>query len=154
MEYDDDLAAFGTGSQADSLPSSVHSSGSNFQGDLMASPTRAGDSEANQASPARSFTSSIGSSAPDTAAHKGSQGSPVNEPGCSMSSVPAADVLARPRTRLQIGISMPILLTNGTIRYSLFCSTREPTCVQEAMGDERWKKAMDDEYLALIKNNT
>ncbi|XP_066167858.1 uncharacterized protein [Oryza sativa Japonica Group] len=31
---------------------------------------------------------------------------------------------------------------------------REPTDVQEALGDSRWKQAMDEEYNALVRNNT
>jgi histone deacetylase 1/2 len=36
----------------------------------------------------------------------------------------------------------------------MFTSTGEPQTVEEALGDENWKEAMDLEYNALMKNNT
>lgn len=38
----------------------------------------------------------------------------------------------------------------GMIKYGLFNSTREPESVQEALGDSKWRSAMQDEYDALI----
>jgi hypothetical protein len=35
-----------------------------------------------------------------------------------------------------------------------FCSTREPEDLQEALGDGKWKKAMEEELHALYKNKT
>jgi hypothetical protein len=40
------------------------------------------------------------------------------------------------------------------VRYSLFSTTVEPQHYSEAMQDERWKKAMDIEFGALLKNDT
>jgi histone deacetylase 1/2 len=60
----------------------------------------------------------------------------------------------RPRTRLQSGISKPKQYSNGTIWYAHFCLTGEPSTTSEALQDSRWKDAMDEEYVALIKNNT
>jgi hypothetical protein len=60
----------------------------------------------------------------------------------------------RPRTRLQNGVSKPKKFTDGTIRYANFCSTGEPSTTADALTDSRWKAAMDEEYDALIKNNT
>jgi histone deacetylase 1/2 len=60
----------------------------------------------------------------------------------------------RPRTRLQSGVSKPKKFTDGTIRYANFCSTGEPSTTAEAFTDSHWKIAMDEEYDALIKNNT
>lgn len=68
----------------------------------------------------------------------------------------------RGRTRLQSGIEKPLVPSDGTVRYDFFfrikygsfCSTGEPQSVQEALGDSRWRKAMDEEYLALMKNKT
>lgn len=34
------------------------------------------------------------------------------------------------------------------------CSTGEPENLKEALGDSRWKKAMDEEYAALMENKT
>jgi hypothetical protein len=62
--------------------------------------------------------------------------------------------MVRHGTRLQHGISKPKIYTDGTIRYSLFSISGEPQHHTEALGDERWKKAMDSEFDALLKNET
>jgi histone deacetylase 1/2 len=59
-----------------------------------------------------------------------------------------------PRTRLQKGIKQPKVYTDGTVRYALLTSTGEPTNLREALTDENWKFAMQDEYDALIANKT
>jgi histone deacetylase 1/2 len=51
-------------------------------------------------------------------------------------------------------VSKPKKFTDGTVRYAYFCSTGEPSTTAEAFADSRWKAAMDEEYDALIKNNT
>jgi hypothetical protein len=71
----------------------------------------------------------------------------------SSMAVPALQ-LDRPRTRLQSGVSKPKQYTDGTIRYANFCSTGEPSTNAEAFSDSRWKAAMDEEYNALISNQT
>jgi histone deacetylase 1/2 len=40
------------------------------------------------------------------------------------------------------------------IQYGNLCSTGEPQSVQEALGNPNWKKAMEEEYAALLKNGT
>jgi len=60
----------------------------------------------------------------------------------------------RPKTRSQSGISKPKTYTDGTVRYSMLTSTGEPRDVHEALGDDRWLKAMEEELGALHKNNT
>jgi histone deacetylase 1/2 len=60
----------------------------------------------------------------------------------------------RPRTCMQSGVSKPKKFTDGTVRYAIFCSTGEPSTTAEAFTDFCWKAAMDEEYNALIKNNT
>jgi histone deacetylase 1/2 len=60
----------------------------------------------------------------------------------------------RPHTRLQSGVSKPKKYIDGTIWYAYFCSNGEPSTTAEAFIDSRWKPAMDEEYDALIKNNT
>ena len=60
----------------------------------------------------------------------------------------------KPKTHLKSGIVKPAKLFPGMVRYGNWCASGEPSGHLEAMGDERWKKAMDDEYAALIKNNT
>jgi histone deacetylase 1/2 len=61
---------------------------------------------------------------------------------------------SRPRTRAQDGIRKPKLYTYGTVRYGLSAISSEPRTVAEAMQNNSWKKAMDVEYTALMKNKT
>ena len=57
-------------------------------------------------------------------------------------------------TRLQKGIINPKVRTDGTIPYGMLCISGEPTRLDDALGDPKWKAAMDDEYVALMKNKT
>ena len=57
-------------------------------------------------------------------------------------------------TRLQKGIRNPRIRNDGTIPYGKLCISGEPTNLGDALGDSRWKKAMDEEYSALMKNKT
>jgi hypothetical protein len=70
------------------------------------------------------------------------------------SSVSAPATSTRPATRLQHGISKPVLYTDGIVRYGLFTATGEPQTLHEALGDSRWKAAMDSEIEALHRNET
>ena len=70
----------------------------------------------------------------------------------------ATDPAASPprRTRLQQGVLEPKNYKN-LIKYSLVCSTGEPgepNTIEEALTDEKWKKAMLEEYKALERNKT
>jgi hypothetical protein len=40
------------------------------------------------------------------------------------------------------------------IRYANFCATSELDSLSEALHDPRWKQAMDEEFSALMKNDT
>jgi hypothetical protein len=116
-----------------------------------------------------------GSSAPASAAAQGTTGFGISTAGSgatsdlqtgSGSNIAPGFVVAdqsmvvstflseRPRTRLQSGVSKPKKFTDGTIRYTHFCSTGEPSSTTEAFSDSRCKAAMDEEYDGLIKNNT
>jgi histone deacetylase 1/2 len=66
---------------------------------------------------------------------------------------PAA-VSDHPLTRLQAGIRKPKVYTDGTVRYGFYTSTGEPQSLDEALGDQNWRNAMDIEYDALMKNKT
>jgi hypothetical protein len=57
-------------------------------------------------------------------------------------------------TRLQNNIVKPKKLFSGMIRYANFYTTGEPQSVSEALQVQRWKHAMEDEYPALLKNDT
>jgi histone deacetylase 1/2 len=46
------------------------------------------------------------------------------------------------------------MYTDGTVRYGLSAISSEPSTVAEAMQNNSWKKAMDVEYTALMKNKT
>jgi hypothetical protein len=61
---------------------------------------------------------------------------------------------ARPRTHLRNGIRKDKIYTDGTVRYGFLTSTGEPCSIDEALGNEKWKEAMDAEYTALMKNKT
>jgi hypothetical protein len=61
---------------------------------------------------------------------------------------------ARPSTHLQHGIRKPKLYTDGTMRYGLLTSSSEPQNHNEALRDDKWKKAINDEFGALQKNRT
>lgn len=75
--------------------------------------------------------------------------------GSGVAAAPVALEHVQPRiTQLQHGIRKPKKYTDGTVRYENFCSTREPKILHEALDDPRWKKAMQQEYNALIKNKT
>jgi hypothetical protein len=78
---------------------------------------------------------------------------PTNVVVSRVQPVPAAD---HPHTRSQSGISQPKIITRGRIRYDRvqfanYCSTGEPTALDEAFADPKWKSAMNEEYMA--KNN-
>ena len=40
------------------------------------------------------------------------------------------------------------------IRYAMLSSTGEPENIEDALQDKRWKEAMNEEYVALMKNKT
>jgi hypothetical protein len=50
----------------------------------------------------------------------------------------------------------PKQYTDGTIRWCLLSTidAAEPATVKAALGDSRWVAAMDNEYTALLKNQT
>jgi histone deacetylase 1/2 len=82
-------------------------------------------------------------------------GSPAPTSPAPSPSAPAdSPEIQRPKTPLQSGTVKPKKFTDGTIRYGNLCSIGEPQSVQEALGDPNWKRAMEDEYAALIKNDT
>jgi histone deacetylase 1/2 len=58
------------------------------------------------------------------------------------------------KTRSKTGNAKPKVYTDGTVRYGLSCSTNEPATLQLALENSNWKRAMDDEYRALIENKT
>jgi hypothetical protein len=59
-----------------------------------------------------------------------------------------------PRTRRQNNIRKLKMYTDGTIRYACLASSPELESVAAAMSDDKWQKAMDEEYKALIQNKT
>jgi hypothetical protein len=69
---------------------------------------------------------------------------------------PAPPGILGPRTRAQAGIHKPKRYTDGTIRYGYGClaTAKEPTNIDDAFGNSNWKRAMDEEILALEKNKT
>jgi histone deacetylase 1/2 len=74
--------------------------------------------------------------------------------GSSVAPPAAVAPVARMQTRLQKGIKTPKIYTDGTIRYGLLAATGEPCSLSEALGNPKWRKAMEEEYDALLKNHT
>jgi hypothetical protein len=64
--------------------------------------------------------------------------------------------VARPRTRLQDNIVKPKVFTDGTVWYDRLglAMIHEPKTLHEALHDEHWKGAMDEEFSSLMKNKT
>jgi hypothetical protein len=60
-------------------------------------------------------------------------------------------VSSQATTRLQHGIQKPKVYTDGIIRYNFLVS---PCIDHDALSDSRWKSAMYNEYVALMKNKT
>jgi histone deacetylase 1/2 len=67
---------------------------------------------------------------------------------------PSPVILSPIRTRLQKGIRNPKKYTDGTVRYGMLSSTGEPCTLVEALDDENWCNAMNEEYKALMENKT
>jgi hypothetical protein len=84
--------------------------------------------------------------------------SPVSSPGSAEDLLHQqqgqAPLPERPHTRLCDGIRCPRVYTGGTICYGMHVSVDEPLNLVAALGDDNWKKAMDVEYDALMKNKT
>jgi hypothetical protein len=91
---------------------------------------------------------------PPPTAGEGAAGGGSSAAGGSPADMPSSPEIQRPKTRLQSGIRKPKQYTDGTIRYGNLCSTGEPQSVQEALQDRNWKRAMEEEYAALLKNGT
>ena len=92
-------------------------------------------------------TAGVGGSASDLAQVDSSAGSSVVQ---NITGAPQR------RTRLQSGVTKPVNYKRIT-KYGLICSTGEPgepNTLEEALGDEKWRKAMREEYVALQKNKT
>ena len=105
--------------------------------------------------PAEAAPAPMATGSPVHAATDSSASAP-DSPGSAVTSAPAVRSVASPRvmTRLQKGIRNPKVRTDGTIRYGMLCISGEPTTVSSALDDPKWKKAMDEEYSALMRNKT
>jgi hypothetical protein len=58
------------------------------------------------------------------------------------------------QTRLLKGIKTPKIYMDGTIRYGLLAATGEPRSFSSALENSKWRKAMEEEYDALLQNQT
>jgi hypothetical protein len=58
------------------------------------------------------------------------------------------------RTRLQAGIKKPKIFSDCTVRYGNSCVAEEPHNLSTALSDPNWEAAMDDEFSALMRNQT
>jgi histone deacetylase 1/2 len=53
------------------------------------------------------------------------------------------------------GIRKPRVYNDGTVRYGMLAaSSGEPSSLTDALQNENWRKAMEEEYDALLKNKT
>ena len=43
---------------------------------------------------------------------------------------------------------------DGAIKFGLLTSTGEPSSLSDALDDPKWRKAMEEEYDALLQNKT
>lgn len=66
----------------------------------------------------------------------------------------APEPMARPRTRLHSDIVRKKVYTDGTIRYGMYTCTGELSDLDEALGDPKWRAAIEEEYKALLRNKT
>jgi hypothetical protein len=94
------------------------------------------------------------SSGADRTSSPSASGSSVLEEVALPAVATNAPEISRPMTRLQAGTRKPKVYTDGTIQYGFFTSSGEPQNINEALGDENWKNAIDVEYSALMKNKT
>jgi hypothetical protein len=78
----------------------------------------------------------------------------TDSPGSSVPSPAVALPVAGVQTRLKKGIKNPKIYKDGTVRYGLLASTGEPHSLSEALEDLHWRKAMEEEHDALLKNKT
>jgi hypothetical protein len=67
---------------------------------------------------------------------------------------PAPSEQNAPRTRLQAGIRKPKIFSDCTVCYGNSCVTEEPHNLSTALSDPNWKAATDDEFSALMRNQT
>lgn len=141
----------------DSAQSLGQSSSDHAPGESAYSTNQA--SSRTRSSSGRSNSRSIQSlSAPTASDHvsqaaSGGSAAPNLSPGSSASTAPVSPPVAQ-RTRLQHGKVMTKIRTNGTIPYGSLSASGEPDGLQDALEDKYWKKAMDEEYDALMRNKT
>jgi histone deacetylase 1/2 len=56
--------------------------------------------------------------------------------------------------RASTRVRKPKEYTDGIVRWCLSAISEEPTNLQTALADPKWKEAMDEEYGALMHNQT
>ncbi|XP_071680293.1 uncharacterized protein [Lolium perenne] len=113
---------------------------------------RGAPSGGREESPTPSATSTA---SPSPSADAGESSADEN-PACASAAPPEQPIPppSPPRTRLQQGIRKPKVYTDGTVRYGMLSSTGEPCTLTEALDDSNWRKAMEEEYDALMINKT
>ena len=111
--------------------------------------------------PATPTDANAGANSPRQPSPTGSSAAAEHEPVSVQEPVlvqeaPLSDVPQqnRPVTRLQRGIHKAKSYTDGIVRYACLIESGEPSSLEEALADNKWKHAMDEEYNALMKNKT
>ncbi|XP_071681187.1 uncharacterized protein [Lolium perenne] len=126
-------------------------------GSGRSSPSTSPPASTPPASP-RSATPGQSTSPPPTAPGSPSAPSAPSPPAAPPPPVPAA---SRPHTRIRRGIVCPKERTDGTVAWLAACMahvvddpTAEPRSYQAAMTIPHWRAAMEQEYQALLQNET
>jgi hypothetical protein len=60
----------------------------------------------------------------------------------------------RPRTRLSEGIRRSRVYADGTIHYGMLTTIGEPSNLADTFSDSNWKRVMDAEFDALVRNKS
>jgi hypothetical protein len=149
------------------IPAARSEASGRFPPRMVRDDSQARSPESTRGATSEELSASPGSSAASSSATPSATGSSVTtEPtaaDCASTRLSVPTVLVppveRPRARLQSGVSKPKEYTNGTDRYDRlrfgnFCSTSEPSNLSEALANPSWKSAMDEEYSALMQNQT
>jgi hypothetical protein len=107
-----------------------------------------------ETSPVRNVESSFVSSGSPTVAGGSSAPSGSSASGSGLRYFVVTNDPQWPTTRLQKGTSKPKIYIDGTMRYGLLTTSSEPQDHHEALADPKWKKVMDSEFEALLRNDT
>jgi hypothetical protein len=131
-----------------SLPSATERTSLPSAPERTSAPVTGADRTSSPVTGADRTSSDRTSSGADRTSSSSVSGSSVLKEAALPAVVTNAPEISRPMTRLQASTLKPKVYTDDTIRYGFFTSSGEPQNINEALGDENWKNAMDVEYSA------